>query len=128
MKPKVPIGVVAWRVFAPFLLAATGYAIDGLAFAALALVFGTIVSVLVARYDTVTPRLIKERRDPPAQRELVRTFQRLWLLASALGALGVVLTYLGAGSRMGAVVLVCALLVVVGGGVALIVMRWARRT
>jgi hypothetical protein len=67
VKPKLPIGVLAWRIFAPFLLAAIAFAMHGLAFGVFAFIVGVVIVALIARYDTITPKLMRDRRDPQVQ-------------------------------------------------------------
>jgi hypothetical protein len=128
VKPKLPIGVLAWRIFFPFLVAAVALAIHGIAVSVFAFVLCLVVVALVARYDTITPRLIRDRRDPQAHDELVRRFRRLWLVALGAGVLGTLTAFISEGPRADAVGLILTVGIAVSGGLALAVMRWTRRT
>jgi cell division protein FtsX len=128
VKPKLPIGVLAWRILFPFLLAAIAFAIHGLAFSAFAFILGAVVVALAARYDTITPRLIRDRRDPQAQDELVRRFRRLWLVALGACVLGTVTAFISEGPQADAVGLILTVGIALSGGLALAVMRWTGRT
>jgi drug/metabolite transporter (DMT)-like permease len=128
VKPRLPPGILAWRIGFPFLLAAIAFAMHGLAFSALAFVFGVVVAVLVARYDTITPRLIRDRRDAKVHDELHRRFRRWWFVALGAGVLGTATAFIGGEPRAGDVALILAVGIAISGALALAVMRWTRRT
>jgi hypothetical protein len=125
MGARRPIAVIAWLVLAPFLVGGVAFAFGGLGAGIFGLVSGALVVGLAVRFDKKIRIRLTGFCGGEASEPRVEQFRRWWMIALAAAAIAVGTAFLSCGAEGGAVAAACLVVVGVGGGVALAVMRVA---
>jgi hypothetical protein len=107
----------------PFIVGGGAFAIGGIGPGVFAFVLAGICVVITGGFERRFERSVRDSPGSHASEDIVGRFRRLWLVSLIVVLLGVVIIFVGGGMRAGAVALVCGIIFVAGGAVALAIMR-----